>query len=81
MLWTNNDAKDRAKRLAAKLGGSPVVPTFAWTKVLEAAVTDSRLALWLPVAILASVSYVVAEDFLEYVEGLGKTLQEHFNDS
>jgi len=69
MLWTDNDIRCRLQRIAGKVGGSPMLPILAWGKVFESLVAGGPLLSWTAAAVLSSVVYVVAEDFVEYVTG------------
>jgi hypothetical protein len=80
MLWTDNNWRDRMKRLGAKLGASPVLPVLAWSKVVEAIVESSPVMAWVGAALVASVWFVIAEDFMEYLAGLDKTMQQYLRD-
>jgi hypothetical protein len=79
VLWTDNDWRDRLKRLAVKLGASPVLPVLAWSKVVESVVASGPLVAWSVAAVLASFWFVVAEDFVEYLSGVDQTIQEYLD--
>jgi hypothetical protein len=80
MLWTDNDWRDRLKRLGTKLGASPVLPVLAWSKVVESVVAGGPIVTWSAAAAVASLWFVIAEDFMEYVDQRADSLQNHFDD-
>jgi hypothetical protein len=73
MLWTNNDARNRATRLVVKVGSSPFLPVLAIGKVVESLIAGGPTMAWLTAALAASAWFVVAEDF---VEAFGDTVDE-----
>jgi hypothetical protein len=79
MLWTDNDWRCRLKRLATKIGASPVLPVLAWSKVAEAIVDSGPLGAWLVAAVVASLWFVVAEDFAEFIGQEFDTMQDYFD--
>jgi len=78
MLWTDNDWRDRAKRLVTKIGASPVLPVLAWTKVVESVIAGGPTFAWAGAGVVASVWFVVAEDFVEYLATVDDTMTQHF---
>jgi len=66
-MWTDNDWKNRIKRLITKIGASPVLPILAWTKTVESIVAGGPLVAWVGVGVIASAWFVIAEDFAEFV--------------
>jgi len=69
MLWTDNDIKCRIQRITSKVGGSPMLPILAWGKVFESIVAGGPLLTWTAAALVSTVVYVIAEDFVEYITG------------
>jgi hypothetical protein len=67
MLWTDNDIKCRIQRITSKVFGSPMLPILAWGKVFETLVVGGPLLTWTVTALVSTVVYVIAEDFVEYV--------------
>jgi len=67
MLWTDNDIKCRIQRITSKVFGSPMLPILAWGKVFETLIVGGPLLTWTATAIVSTVVYVIAEDFVEYV--------------
>lgn len=80
MRWTDNDWRERTKRLATKVGASPVLPVLGWTKVLESVIAGGPTLTWAAAGVVASIWFVVAEDLVEYVAGADETLQDYFDD-
>jgi len=78
MLWTDNDARNRAKRLATKLTGTPFLPLLAISKLVESAIAGGPVLVWAGASVVSVVLFVVAEDLLEYAENRGETLLELF---
>jgi len=69
MLWTDNDITCRIQRVTSKVFGSPMLPILAWGKVFESLVVSGPLLTWTAAALVSTVLYVIAEDFVEYITG------------
>jgi len=67
MLWTDNDIKCRIQRITSKVFGSTMLPILAWGKVFETLVVGGPLLTWTVTALISTIVYVIAEDFVEYV--------------
>lgn len=79
MLWTDNDARNRLKRLVTKLTGTPFLPLLAISKLVESVIAGGPLVVWSVATVVSILLFVVAEDLLEYAENRGETLLELFD--
>lgn len=79
MFWTDNGPKQRAQRLTAKLFGSPFFPLLAYSKLLEAVLAGGAVGVWAVASVIGTIGYIVGEDFMEYIKGLDKTMQEYLS--
>jgi uncharacterized membrane protein YdbT with pleckstrin-like domain len=46
-----------------------MLPILAWGKVFESIVAGGPLLTWTAAALVSTVVYVIAEDFVEYITG------------
>jgi hypothetical protein len=80
IMWLDNSADDRAKRLLVKFGASPFLPALAVSKALEAAIADGELVTWTMVSVASFVWFLIAEDLHEYAQQQYDCLQDALED-